>query len=203
MIFRLIWDINIIMTLRAAFLFFIVTFPYLIPSYGMAFCFNEAGAAHGISPILLQAIAKVESGLNPKAVNINTNGSRDLGLMQINSSWVKPMKLDGEKLFSDPCYNTTIGARILRDCIDRKGYTWAAVGCYNAVSTPKQVAYSWKIFRLMQKTASFPPMSLQSVVQSATTVTPDELLAANTAEPEPSYLTFSVRDTMQRELDTP
>lgn len=191
------------MTFRATFLFIIMTCPYLIPSYGYTFCFNEAGAASGISPVLLQAIAKVESGLNPKAVNINSNGSRDLGLMQINSSWVKPMKLDGEKLFSDPCYNTMIGARILRDCIDRKGYGWAAVGCYNAVSAPKQVAYSWKIYRMMQKAASFPPQSLQSVVQSATTPAPEELLAANTPEPAPSYLTFSVRDTMQKELESP
>lgn len=191
------------MTYRAALLFFLLALPCLSPSHGQAFCFNEAGAASGISPVLLQAIAKVESGLNPKAVNINSNGSRDLGLMQINSSWVKPMKLDGARLFSDPCYNTTIGARILRDCIDRKGYTWAAVGCYNAVSTHKQVAYSWKIYRLMQKSASYPPQSLQSVVQSAATPVPEELLAANTPEPAPSYLTFSVRDTMQKELETP
>ena len=191
------------MTYRTTFLYIFMSCTYLIPSHGHAFCFNEAGAASGISPVLLQAIAKVESGMNPKAVNINSNGSRDLGLMQINSSWVKPMKLDGERLFSDPCYNTMIGARILRDCIDHKGYGWAAVGCYNAVSAPKQVAYSWKIYRMMQKAASFPPQSLQSVVQSATTPAPEELLAANTPEPTPSYLTFSVRDTMQKELESP
>jgi hypothetical protein len=191
------------MIFRSAMIYVVLLISCLVPSHGQAFCFNEAGAANGISPVLLQAIAKVESGLNPKAVNINSNGSRDLGLMQINSSWIKAMKLDGARLFSDPCYNTTVGARILRDCIDRKGYTWAAVGCYNAVSTPKQVAYSWKIYRLMQKTASFPPESLQSIVQSTTTPGGDELLAANIPEATPSYLTFSVRDTMQKELETP
>lgn len=192
-----------IMTDRTTVQYIILIITFMLPAYGQAFCFDEAGAASGINPFLLKSIAQVESGLNPRAINVNANGSRDLGLMQINSSWIKPMKLDGVRLFSDPCYNTTIGARILRDCIDRKGYTWAAVGCYNAVSAPKQVAYSWKIYRLMQKNATFPPHSLQSVVHNAALPDTMEQLAINTPEPAPSYLSFSVRDSMQKELDTP
>lgn len=36
-------------------------------------------------PELMIAVAKAESGLNPLATNRNTNGSRDIGLMMINS----------------------------------------------------------------------------------------------------------------------
>ena len=71
--------------------------------------------------------------------------------MQINSAWIDPMRLNREDLIADPCYNVTIGARILRQCIDAHGYTWEAVGCYNAKSKGKRVGYSWKIFRELKK----------------------------------------------------
>lgn len=115
-----------------------------------AFCFEEAGKTYGISPMLLESIAKIESSLNPNAINKNHNGSIDIGLMQINSFWLKTLKLDTDKLISDPCYNTMTGAKILKQCIERYGYTWAAVGCYNAVSEPKRVRYSWKIFNALK-----------------------------------------------------
>lgn len=37
------------------------------------------------NPKLMVAVAKAESGLNPLTVHKNTNGSRDIGIMQINS----------------------------------------------------------------------------------------------------------------------
>ena len=125
--------------------------PFLLPACVGAFCFEEAGKLYGVNPSLLQSIARVESGLNPKAININKNGSEDLGLMQINSEWIEKMQLSREELLSNPCYNVTMGARILKECIDRWGYTWQAVGCYNAVSRTKRVDYSWKIYRALKK----------------------------------------------------
>ncbi|PIV87852.1 MAG: hypothetical protein COW48_09240 [Hydrogenophilales bacterium CG17_big_fil_post_rev_8_21_14_2_50_63_12] len=47
-------------------------------------CWKEAGTRYGVSPQLLYAIARTESGLNPQAIGRNRNGSRDIGLMQIN-----------------------------------------------------------------------------------------------------------------------
>lgn len=135
-----------------------ITIYYLLPVlllftiYGSlstavyAFCFDEAGKQYGINPVLLKSIARTESNFNPKAINKNQNGSIDIGLMQINSFWVKSLGLDADRLISNPCYNTMTGAKILKQCIDRHGYTWEAVGCYNATSKPKKVRYSWKIF---------------------------------------------------------
>ncbi len=37
------------------------------------------------NPSIMIAVAKAESGLNPLATNRNKNGTRDIGLMQINS----------------------------------------------------------------------------------------------------------------------
>jgi len=127
--------------------FLLIIFPARVET----FCFEEAGKVHNVSSDLLKSIAKVESCLNSKAVNKNKNGSTDLGLMQINSSWVDAMNLNRGELISNPCYNVMTGANILRQCIDRHGYTWEAVGCYNANSKDKRVGYSWKIFRELKK----------------------------------------------------
>ncbi|OGW22166.1 MAG: hypothetical protein A2077_03825 [Nitrospirae bacterium GWC2_46_6] len=116
-----------------------------------AFCFEEAARTYGINQALIESIARTESNLNPKAVNKNLNGSMDMGLMQINSFWIKPLGLNAGELISNPCYNTMTGAKILKQCIDRYGYTWEAVGCYNATSKHKRANYSWKIFNALNK----------------------------------------------------
>lgn len=95
-----------------------------------AFCFARAGHAYKISPELLKAIARVESGLDPSALNRNRDGSYDYGLMQINSRWQE--ELTGNwRYLSNPCYNVMVGAWILKQCIHRYGYTWDAVACYH------------------------------------------------------------------------
>jgi len=40
-----------------------------------------------VDPNLAIKVAKCESNLNPKAININTGGDRDRGLFQINEKW--------------------------------------------------------------------------------------------------------------------
>lgn len=116
-----------------------------------AFCFEYAGNEHGITPIILESIAKVESNLNPRAINRNKNGSVDIGLMQINSGWLKTLNVNQKDLLDDACLNTRVGAQILRQCIDRHGLNWEAIGCYNATSRDKRVGYAWKVFRILQK----------------------------------------------------
>jgi soluble lytic murein transglycosylase-like protein len=122
----------------------------LLPSVLNAFCFEDAGKKYAISPMLLECIARTESNLDPTATNKNKNGSVDIGLMQVNSYWIRILGLDRDRLITDACYNTMAGALILRQCIDRHGYTWEAVGCYNAISMDKKTAYSWKIFRQLK-----------------------------------------------------
>jgi len=136
---------------RVFWLLFAALELFLLPGCAGAFCFEEAGNRYGINPVLLQAIARVESGMNPKVVNVNKNGSTDFGLMQINSSWIEPMKLYRQELLSNPCYNVMAGASILRGCIDKYGYNWQAIGCYNAVAITGRVDYSWKVYRALKR----------------------------------------------------
>jgi soluble lytic murein transglycosylase-like protein len=125
-------------------------FLFLSAESLQAFCFDEAGSLYGVSPRLLRAIAQIESGFKPEALNRNPDGTYDYGLMQINSSWARVL---GEKLWSslgDPCTNVKVGAWILSDCIRRHGYTWEAVGYYNAATKHKRVKYATKVYQALR-----------------------------------------------------
>ena len=116
-----------------------------------AFCFQEAGEAYGVSPSLLEAIMVVESQGDPGAINYNTDGSYDFGLMQINSSWAKPWGLEIWITLGDPCANVYAGAYVLADCIKQYGQTWDAVGCYNARTKQKKIDYVRKVKAVFER----------------------------------------------------
>lgn len=115
------------------------------------YCFEEAGETYGVAPELLWAISKVESTFNNKAVNWNKNGSYDFCHMQINSGWYRTLGRDLWMQLGDPCTCTKVGAWVLANCVRNYGYTWKAVGCYNAVSQDKRSKYAWKVFNVIKK----------------------------------------------------
>jgi soluble lytic murein transglycosylase-like protein len=122
----------------------------LVPAIAYCFCFEDAGRYYGVSPHLLWAIAKVESNFNPRAINRNKNGTYDIGLMQINSSWLPYLKKHGidPSLLWEPCYNAHVGAMVLRHCIDTYGYSWRAVDCYNKGQKARENSmYVWKVYK--------------------------------------------------------
>jgi hypothetical protein len=119
-----------------------------------SFCFDEAGRYYEISPLLLRAIAQVESGLNPKAYRANPDGSASIGLMQVNTKWLSDLRRAGydESLFWDVCYNVWLGAWVLKSCIQRYGYGWRAVDCYRGVPNPSgNSAYVWAVYRVLRQ----------------------------------------------------
>lgn len=112
-------------------------------------CWDEAASRYRVSSDLLYAIARTESGLNPQAVGRNTNGSRDIGLMQINSAWLPTLAAHGidERDLYEPCTSIHVGAWILAGNVARLGYTWEAVGAYNASRADLRRAYAEKVRR--------------------------------------------------------
>lgn len=122
-----------------------------------AACWEEAAARYGVNPYLLYAIAKTESGLNPKAMNRNKNGTYDLGLMQINSSWFRTLRKYGieEQHLLDPCTSIHVGAWILAQNIRRMGNSWEAVGAYNSSKPDIRLRYAQKVY------GNLPPAVLQ------------------------------------------
>ncbi len=107
-----------------------------------ASCWDEVASRYDIEPELLQAIAAVESGYRTEAMNhSNTDGSRDIGLMQINSMHLPRLLKLGiteDRLLSEPCLSVEVAASILAEFIQRFGYNWTAVGSYNAGGSPER-----------------------------------------------------------------
>ncbi|WP_063549004.1 transglycosylase SLT domain-containing protein [Burkholderia territorii] len=116
--------------------------------FARADCLDDAATFQKVSVSLLRGIAQVESGMNPNAVNTNTNGTVDIGLMQINSTWLPTLAREGitrESLF-DACTNAYVGAWILSQNIRQLGANWNAIGAYNAASPDKRLAYARKVY---------------------------------------------------------
>jgi len=135
--------------MRLAVISFFLALPVLAHADEM--CFEAAARRYHVPVELLKAISKVESNHNPAAVNVNSNGSRDIGHMQINSFWLPVLAKYGitEKTLKDPCINTNIGAWILAQNIASHGLNWKAVGAYNAVTEYKQIIYARKVVSVL------------------------------------------------------
>ncbi len=113
----------------------------------MADCWHRAGERYGIEPELLQAIGIVESGLLSSATNGNKNGSTDFGLMQINSQHLRQLNkynITAHTLINNPCQNVMVGAWVLAGLMRKFGYSWDAVGAYNAGNGRSRKTKIWR-----------------------------------------------------------
>jgi soluble lytic murein transglycosylase-like protein len=99
-----------------------------------------------LPPALLYAVAQTESAFNPRAIEFPRNGTRSIGVMQINSIWFDELAAAGisEAELYDPCVNIRAGAWILSREVKRYGYTWEAIGAYNAGPYDAK-SRSWKL----------------------------------------------------------
>jgi len=127
--------------------------PEKIQPYHYGRCLLDAAIHYQVSPVLIAAIIKTESNHNPNAININASGSEDVGLMQINSEWlprIAKLGYDRKSLFN-PCINIIVGTWVLAQEIRRFGYTWTAVGAYNAGPSrdkaSRRTAYAHRVFK--------------------------------------------------------
>ncbi|MFI5953583.1 transglycosylase SLT domain-containing protein [Cryptosporangium sp. NPDC051539] len=86
--------------------------------------FTNAGSKHGVSPALLAAVAKIESGYDPGAVS--PAGAR--GLMQIMPGTARELGVDP----LDPYQAVDGAARLLRRHLNEFGSLPLALAAYNA-----------------------------------------------------------------------
>ena len=132
----------------------------LVPSVCHADILDAPCSRYGIPKKLALAILFQESKGHPWAVNIagksympktkeealslvyrNKDKSFDIGIMQINSQWLKRFKLSPE-IAIEPKNNVNLGCWILASCIKQHGYGWKAVGAYHSSTPARQTAYA-------------------------------------------------------------
>lgn len=87
--------------------------------------FNAAGAAHGVDPVLLAAMARTESSFDPSAVS--PAGAQ--GLMQLMPGTAKGLGVTDP---FDPAQSVQGAAQLMRDLLDRFGRVDHALAGYNA-----------------------------------------------------------------------
>ena len=96
--------------------------------------FQKVGNHYNIPPLLLKNIVMIESGGNPDAIRKNDNGSKDYGLMQINSIHFSRLRQWGinESNILNPQINIFVGGWLLSEHIKERGFNLQAIGNYHS-----------------------------------------------------------------------
>ena len=124
----------------------IVSIPFLS-------CMLAAASFYHLPPRVLPSIQAVEGG-RPALVEINTNGTADLGVMQINTVWIGPLARFThmarpavvDRLLHDPCFNIAASAAIMRVYLNEAhGNLMVAIGHYHSHAPALSAAYQEKV----------------------------------------------------------
>lgn len=117
-------------------------------------CVAYAAAAYEISESALLAILEVEGGRAGQAVQ-NTNGTSDLGPMQINTLWLPMLKkrfgLTKPMIRDNVCINVFVGGWILAQHIHETGSTVIGIARYHSRTPKYQVRYLKRIGNVLAR----------------------------------------------------
>lgn len=107
--------------------------PYAQLNQEAVQCIAQASVRYDVPELLLHSLIRKE-GARPGAVVRNKNGSVDLGVGQINSSWLPELGQFGitaHRLAHDTCLNVYVQAYVVRKQFNRKGDWVKAIISYN------------------------------------------------------------------------
>lgn len=110
-------------------------------------CINSAAYEYHVPAKLIIAVLNVEDGKVGQAVK-NTNGTYDLGPMQINSSWKNTLSqrnISLQQVRNDACTNIKVGTWILSKNIADGNDLFDGIGDYHSHTTKLNKQYSYQI----------------------------------------------------------
>lgn len=121
-------------------------------------CVQKAAARYHLPYVLIDAIRVTEGG-RVGAVSKNTNGTYDIGPMQINSIHLPRLAKIGiseQDVRDNGCLNIHIGAWILQTELARSSDVWTGIGRYHSATPEINQRYQQRVWRSMRKLAGTP-----------------------------------------------
>ena len=123
-----------------------------------ATCIFLAAQTYSVPPAVLMGIMEVEGGRIGQQVG-NTNGTYDLGPMQINTLWIPelakhwrvPKATAHRWVRDDACTNIHVAAWILRNKSNRSGSLYTGIAHYHSMTPKYGLPYREKVIRAMQR----------------------------------------------------
>jgi hypothetical protein len=135
-------------------------------------CMAFIAQLNHLPPRVLPSIQAVEGGA-PGVVHHNTDGSDDLGVMQINTRWLPalsgyfglPAATVRVRLLAMPCVNIAAAGAVLRLYLNEaKGDLMTAIGDYHSHTVPLNRQYQSQVLR--SATLLFGPATQGPVTRS-------------------------------------
>ncbi len=124
----------------------------------LAACLMLASQTYSVPPAVMVGILQVEGGQVGQQVK-NTNGTYDLGPMQINTIWMPELaekwgvheQVAKRWVRDDPCTNMGVAAWILKNHINRTGSLSKAIQHYHSRTPKFGTAYKAKVVSAMRR----------------------------------------------------
>ena len=118
-------------------------------------CMALVAKFYALPPRVLPAIQAVEGG-RPGMVSRNTDGTADLGVMQVNTRWIPKLASYAKmsppdvttRLISDPCFNIAAAGVIVRTYLNETHNNLIrAIGDYHSHTAPLNMRYRTEVLR--------------------------------------------------------
>jgi len=118
-------------------------------------CMLAVSQFYHLPPRVLPSIQAVEAG-RPGTISRNFNGTGDLGVLQVNSTWVPylaraweiPPSMVARRLIEDACFNIVSAGAIMRIYLDEtRGDVVRAVGYYHSHTPERASLYQIRVIR--------------------------------------------------------
>ena len=120
-------------------------------------CVSYSSRFFKINPLVIKSLIKVEGG-KIGTMSRNSNGTYDMGIMQINTIHLPAIKkkypsVSWREVAYSPCVNIGVGSWILKqrlDEVDKDSY-WKGVGNYHSKTAKYRKRYLKKLFPIYEK----------------------------------------------------
>jgi hypothetical protein len=118
-------------------------------------CMALVANVYALPPRVLPSIQHVEGG-ETGFVRADANGTADLGVMQVNTIWLRPLSAYSglaeevvyRRLVNDPCFNIAAAGAIMRTYLNEAhGDLLKAVGYYHSHTAVLSEEYEQQVLR--------------------------------------------------------